>query len=81
MRDRGLRYVPLTGARSITGTTWLPADLGHVPGPDAVRWLVPDLDEHDVVVCGPGPWADAVVAAVRAAGVPDSALHLERYDW
>ncbi|WP_238402637.1 ferric reductase-like transmembrane domain-containing protein [Cellulomonas sp. H30R-01] len=81
VRDRGLRYVPLTGARSTTGTTWLPADLGHVPGPDAVRWLVPDLDEHDVVVCGPGPWADAVVAAVRAAGVPDSALHLERYDW
>lgn len=81
VEERGMRYVPLPGARSTTGTGWLPAHLGHVPGPDAVRWLVPELHEHDVVVCGPGPWADAVVDAVRAAGVPDSAIHLERYDW
>lgn len=77
----GLRHVPLVGHRSRTGTSWLPEQYGHVTGPEAVRLLVPDLDQHDVFVCGPDAWADAVVADVRAAGVPESAIHLERYTW
>ncbi|WP_448631052.1 hypothetical protein [Cellulomonas soli] len=77
----GLRHLTLVGRRSRTGTSWLPEQHGHVPGPQAVRHLIPDLDEHDVFVCGPDGWADAVVADLRAAGVPDSAIHLERYSW
>ncbi|MGN8247041.1 ferredoxin reductase family protein [Cellulomonas soli] len=77
----GLRHVTLVGRRSRTGTSWLPEQYGHVAGPQAVRHLIPDLDEHDVFVCGPDGWADAVVTDLRAAGVPDSAIHLERYTW
>jgi predicted ferric reductase len=77
----GLRHIPLVGPRSRNGTSWLPQHLGHVSGPDAVRLLVPELDDHDVFVCGPGPWSDAVVADIRAAGVPPTALHVENFDW
>jgi predicted ferric reductase len=78
----GLRYVPLTGPRSIAGTPWLPNEHGHIPGPEAVRRLVAgDLADHDVFVCGPPAWATAVVADVRAAGVADDRIHLESYDW
>jgi predicted ferric reductase len=78
----GLRYAPLTGRRSVAGTSWLPAEYGHIPGPEAVRLLVPgDLADHDVFVCGPPAWATAVVADVRAAGVPAARVHLESYDW
>jgi ferredoxin-NADP reductase len=35
-----------------------------------VRRLVPDVARRDVYVCGPPPFADRVVAAVRRLGVP-----------
>jgi len=43
--------------------------------------LSPAIREHDVVVCGPGPWTDAVLADLRALGLPPDAIHVERYDW
>lgn len=76
-----LRYVPLPGPRSRTGTPWLPAEHGHVPGPDALRRLVPDLVHHDVFVCGPAAWSTALVADLRAVGVPERQIHLESYAW
>lgn len=76
-----LRYVPLPGPRSRTGTSWLPAEHGHVPGPEALRRLVPDLVHHDVFVCGPAAWSTALVADLRAAGVPERQIHLESYAW
>ncbi|HEY5554909.1 MAG TPA: ferredoxin reductase family protein [Cellulomonas sp.] len=81
VQNTGLRHIPLVGPRSRVGTPWLPQELGHVRGPDAVRLLVPDLDDHDVFVCGPGPWSDAVEADLRAAGVPPEALHVENFSW
>ena len=81
VQNTGLRHIPLIGPRSRLGTPWLPDHLGHVRGPDAVRLLVPDLDDHDVFVCGPGPWSDALVADLRAAGVPPTALHVENFSW
>jgi 3-ketosteroid 9alpha-monooxygenase subunit B len=30
-------------------------------------------------VCGPGPFMDAVESGLRAAGVPDAAIHIERF--
>ncbi|MCC2316654.1 ferredoxin reductase family protein [Cellulomonas chengniuliangii] len=80
-RDGGLRVVDLVGRRSVTGTSWLPVQLGHLSGPDALRALVPDLDACDVYVAGAAEWADAVAADVRAAGVPRSSLHVERFAW
>jgi predicted ferric reductase len=81
VQNTGLRHIPLVGPRSRVGTPWLPQQLGHVRGPDAVRLLIPDLDDHDVFVCGPGPWSDAIEVDLRAAGVPPEALHVENFSW
>lgn len=77
----GLRFVALPGPRAQRGPSWLPEGSWPGDGPSAIRALVPDLDTHDVIVCGPLPWTQALVADLRAAGVPREALHVERYDW
>ncbi|RYV50617.1 ferredoxin reductase family protein [Pengzhenrongella frigida] len=77
----GVRVLDLIGPRSRAGTSWLPQHLGHVPGPKALLLLAPDLADCDVYLCGTGPWMDAVTADLHAAGVPDDALHIERFDW
>jgi predicted ferric reductase len=76
-----VRVVDVVGPRSATGTSWLPADAGHIPGPDALRTLVPELDTCDLYVCGASPWAKAVADDARAAGVPSTALHVEHFSW
>jgi predicted ferric reductase len=43
--------------------------------------IFPDLLRSDVYVCGPGVWAEQVVAEARAAGVPSHQIHFERFDW
>lgn len=63
----------LVGAR---GAGWAPADQPHT-----LSDLIPDVAERDVYVCGPTPWADAVAADARAAGVPRGAIHRERFAW
>lgn len=69
---RGARLILLAGAR---GTGW-----GTAAG-ESLAALVPDVATHDVYVCGPVAWADAVVADARAAGVPEDAIHRERFAW
>lgn len=81
VRLGALRVVDLVGPRSTTGTAWLPRQLGHVPGPQAARQLVPDLEGSDVFVCGAAPWAQAVAADLRAAGLAPTALHVEAFTW
>jgi ferredoxin-NADP reductase len=76
-----VRVVDVTGPRSRTGTPWLPATSGHVPGPDALRMLVPDLDDCDLYLCGASAWVMAVAADARAAGVAPDALHTEHFSW
>lgn len=76
-----VRVVDVSGPRSTTGTPWLPVDSGHLPGPEALRLLVPDLDDCDVYVCGAGPWATAVAQDARTAGVPAPSLHVEHFSW
>ena len=66
-------------------------DLHVIEGPRGRGWstaagetlaaLVPDVAARDVYVCGPVPWADAVAADARAAGVPEDAIHRERFGW
>jgi len=76
-----LQVIDLIGPRSALGTAWLPQKLGHVSGPDAVRRLIPQLATSDVFVCGAAPWAEVVSADLRAAGLPHTALHVERFSW
>lgn len=44
-----------------------------------VTRFVPDLADRDVYVCGPPPFADAVIAAARVAKVPEARLHFESF--
>jgi predicted ferric reductase len=46
---------------------------------DHLRELVPDLDDRDVYVCGPPGMANAMLARLRAAGVPRRHIHAERF--
>ncbi|MBV8562157.1 MAG: oxidoreductase [Actinobacteria bacterium] len=44
-----------------------------------LRELVPDLGERDVFLCGPPGLANHLLRELRAAGVPRSHVHLERF--
>jgi predicted ferric reductase len=77
---RGHRVAYLLGRRA-SDTSWLPESWSHVDDAAAVHHLVPDIAESDVFVCGPDAWADAAIAALAAAGVPESQVHLERFTY
>jgi predicted ferric reductase len=46
---------------------------------EELEWLVPDIAERDVYVCGPDPFTDSVVAASAEAGVPAQHIHRESF--
>jgi ferredoxin-NADP reductase len=79
-RERGVRLVPLVGPRAAAGS-WLPVVYADYDDIAALRSLAPDLADHDVYVCGPDPWTDAVLRAARRVGVPAPRLHRERFAW
>ncbi len=78
---RGARVVHAVGRRVPGRDSWLPAGAAHLSDVAGLQHLVPDVAEHDVYVCGPDAWADAVVAAARGAGVPAQRIHRERFTW
>ena len=71
-RDRGARLVYLVGSRRRHGKTLTPRGLMN---------LVPELKAHDVYLCGPEPMQQAVIAALRGAGVPGSHIHHESFEF
>ena len=75
-RDARVSY--LIGPRAGDGS-WIPAQWRHVGEVATLRHLVPDIRDHDVYVCGPEAWMDAVRSALRTATVPDSQVHVERF--
>lgn len=48
---------------------------------DVLLAAVPDLQQHDVYLCGPPAMADAAWEALCAAGVPPRHIHQESYSW
>jgi ferredoxin-NADP reductase/DMSO/TMAO reductase YedYZ heme-binding membrane subunit len=79
-RARDVRVLLLVGHRARPGS-WLPGRYAGLDDAAALRRLVPDIAEAEVYVCGPAPWAEAVTAAARAAGVPVRRIHQERFSW
>jgi ferredoxin-NADP reductase len=77
---RGVRLVPLIGPRAHP-RSWLPREYADYTDEEALRQIAPDITEHDLYLCGPDRWTDAVRAAARAAGVPAAHLHRERFSW
>lgn len=78
---RGARVVYLPGRRATHRPSWLPAEHAGRPDHTVLCEIVPDIRHHDVFVCGPDAWTDAVARAVREAGVPADQLHTERFAW
>jgi len=78
---RGVTVHHLVGPRSIDGVSWLPAGRVADSDTEALAALVPGLPDHDVFVCGPDGWSDALCAGLLAAGVPKDRLHRERFTW
>jgi len=76
--ERGLRVVDLPGPRR-TGGSWLGVGTPPMDDTTALQFLVPDIAERDVYVCGPAAWAADVRRAVIAAGVPTQRLHIEDF--
>ncbi|TDD85947.1 ferredoxin--NADP reductase [Saccharopolyspora karakumensis] len=57
---------------------WLESVQG-LPNQDALQSLAGAFPEHDAFICGPKPFMDATRKALREAGFPKSAIHLERF--
>ncbi|OJU42245.1 MAG: oxidoreductase [Microbacterium sp. 69-10] len=79
VRDRGVQHIALPGRRARSGASWLPESHARWNGVDALRHLAPDVLEHEVYVCGPPDWADAVLHDLRAAGFPPERIHREAF--
>jgi predicted ferric reductase len=77
-RVRGVRLSYLVGPRG-SGGSWLPEGWGDDAA--GLLHLIPEIAGHDVYVCGPERWMDAVHRAARDAGVPAERIHLERFTW
>ena len=71
--QRGARVHFLIGSR---------AELGHDPlSPRALGANIPDLQRHDVYICGPDGMARASVQSLRDAGVPRRHIHHESFEF
>jgi predicted ferric reductase len=73
---RGVRLHIMPGHRGADGT-WQPAGWEEIP----ISAVAPDINEHDVYVCGPPAWMRAVTEDARRAGVPARRIHRERFGW
>jgi ferredoxin-NADP reductase len=78
---RGVRVVYLPGPRMRDRRSWLPRHYAGMADGNALLYLVPDINEHDVFICGPDAWTEAVIASARRAGVPAEQVHTERFAW
>lgn len=77
--SRGARLVVIDGHRATDRDSWLPAPWSHLSDSAALTYLVPDVAQRDVFVCGSGGWMDAAEAAAAEAGVPSTQIHAERF--
>ena len=77
---RGARVIYVEGPRA-PRVSWLPRQLAHLSDADALRWMVPELDAHDVFLCGPLSWMDNVRHALGEGDVPPEHIHVEEFAW
>ena len=76
----GVRVIYLDGSRP-RRDSWLPAPYAHLSDLEALRWLVPDVADHEAYLCGPPPWMNTARATLRAAGVAPGHIHIEEFAW
>lgn len=79
--QRGARYVVVDGHRIPGRDSWLPESAAHLGDAEALVQIAPDIADHDVYICGSGPWMAAAEAAVKDAGVAPKAIHIEHFEY
>jgi ferredoxin-NADP reductase len=77
---RGLRLLRVGGSRR-TPDSWLGPSAGTTDDLTSLLTWIPDIAYHDVYICGPAPWTALVLNTLATAGVPDSQIHLETFEW
>jgi predicted ferric reductase len=80
-RGAQVYYVMGKRRRSRRGASWLPDAAVGLSDVEALRQLVPTIEQQDVYLCGPDLWLAAVRQAVLRAGVPAEQVHTERFAW
>ncbi|MGY4858147.1 ferredoxin reductase family protein [Cryobacterium sp. AP23] len=76
---RGNALFTMMGRRPPGLATWMSAEA--LARGVTILSAFPDLLESDLYVCGPQSWTDLVIRDARAAGLPDTQIHAERFDW
>ncbi len=77
----GAKVYYLLGRRIPGRDTWLPEAAAGLSDARALRQLVPDIDQHDVYLCGATAWMNAATTAALECGVPAQNIHTERFSW
>lgn len=57
---------------------WLDSVQGR-PSPEQLAAFAEGFDQAQAFICGPGPFMDGAVAALKSAGLPGQAVHVERF--
>ncbi|MCF4165169.1 ferredoxin--NADP reductase [Zavarzinia compransoris] len=74
-----LRELAALHADRLTVLHWIETVQG-LPSVEQLGALIrPYAPSHDAFICGPGPYMDAVVAALTAEGVARPRIHLEKF--
>jgi ferredoxin-NADP reductase len=73
IRDRRGKIHYLIGQR---GTPAMPEDPLSV---QTLRRLVPDIESRDIFICGPASMMERMRGILRAIGLPDRQIHVERF--
>ncbi|MDD3445189.1 MAG: ferredoxin--NADP reductase [Zavarzinia sp.] len=74
-----LRELAALHAGRLTVLHWIETVQG-LPSVEQLGALIrPYAPTHDAFICGPGPYMDAVVAALSAEGMARSRIHLEKF--
>ncbi|MGA1835923.1 ferredoxin reductase family protein [Herbiconiux sp. 11R-BC] len=76
---RGNVVYTMLGARPPGLATWMSAEA--LARGVTISSALPELLRSDLYVCGPQSWTDLVIRDARAAGMPESQIHVERFDW
>jgi Predicted ferric reductase len=69
-RTRGARVHYLVGPRD---------EVGDPLGARALWGLVPDIADHDIYLCGPGPMMQSVEGSLHLLGLHPRQIHAERF--
>ena len=79
-RRRGFHLYILDGKRGV-GTSWMNVDEHRRSDLERLKYMVPDVANSDVYICGPSAWTHSVVKTLREAGTEERQIHAEEFAW